>query len=340
MAQVTINDLTTTDLTGSGVFDHLMRATKAHLEEEYQKNRIKGQEYATVYLGALQAVMDRSLQFLLQQQRVDLEARLLEEQIQTEVKNRELVNQQILKMQSDISLTDQQKANLVSENAQTIAQTDLVKQQKINLEAEALNIPKQGLILDQQLLTATEEVKKMTAETANIKQQTANAVTQNAQIVAQTKLLDQQVLTAIEEVKQTTAQTALINQQAANAVTENTVLVAQECKLRAEFDVLMEQKLKAVNETALLAQKKVTEQAQTSGAAIDANSIIGKQNALYTAQAEGFKRDSEQKVAKIMVDTWNVRRTTDEATQANDVNHLWDSDIGKVIAKMMSGIGA
>lgn len=221
MAEINVTDLTTGTVDGTGIFDALMQVTKAHIQEEYDKNRIKGPEYATVYLGAMQAVMDRALQFLLQQQRVDLEAQLLAEQIETE-----------------------------------------------------------GL---QQL--------KLIQETTNL-------------------------------------------------ATENTVLVAQECKLRAEYDLIMEQKLKTTQETALLAQKKVTEQAQTNGSGVDADSVIGKQKLLYAAQTAGYQRNAEQKAADLLISAWNVRRTTDtNNTAANTTNQLDDGSIGQVIGALKAGVG-
>jgi hypothetical protein len=237
MAVIAVSDLTVGEgtLTGTGAFDVLMTAVEKHVEDEYKKGRIKGGDYATVYLGAMQSVMDRALQMLLQQQRADQEAELLREQI----------------------LTEQLK------------QTQL------------------------------------TAQTA-----------------------------------QTDAQTALVDQQTANAITENTVLVAQECKLRGEYDLIMEQKLKTIAETALLAQKKVTEQAQTSGTGVGPDSVIGKQIQLYDAQRKGYLRDAEQKAAKLLVDTWNVRKTMDDTTLADGTNNLSDVKVGDAVRTMLQGVEA
>jgi len=240
MSETTIDQLTQASIDGNGVFDVLMKSIKAHLVEEHTKNRIKGTEYSTVYLGALQTTMEQSLQFLLSKQKVDLEVALLQ---------------------------------------------------------------KQGLLLDAQ--TAVEIQKK---------------------------------LNMISDELQTKAQTDLIQQQEANAVIEGTVLTAQECKLRAEFDLLKEQKLRTVSEAALLAQKKVTEQAQTSGTNLDTNSVLGKQIQLYEAQRDGYRRDAEQKSVKIMVDTWNIRKSVDELTQANAVNKLDDTFIGTAVQRMLDGI--
>jgi hypothetical protein len=68
--------------------------------------------------------------------------------------------------------------------------------------------------------------------------------------------------------------------------------------------------------------------------------VIGKQITLYQAQADGFKRDAEQKAAKIMVESWNARRATDEATVADGTNKLADAYIGQAITKLLAGAGA
>lgn len=221
MSAATLNGLTQATLEGTGVFDTLMRANKAHLEAEFAKNRIKGSEYATVYLGSLEAVLRASVEFLLQSSKAADEIALLQ------------------------------------------AQTALVTQQTANAVAEGLNIPIQGL-----------------------------------------------------------------------------VLTAQKCKLDAEFDLIGLEKLKTAAETSLLNQKTVTEAAQVTALGVDDNSVIGKQKALYGAQTAGFTRDAEQKVAKMMSDTWSVRRTTDEATSANTTNVLDDAAIGRAINKMLAGVGA
>lgn len=212
--ELTVAELTEAKVNGTGVFDVLMQATKAHLEQEFQKGRIKGPEYSTVYLGSLEAVLQNALGFLLQKRKNDFEAQLLQKQIE---------------------------------------------------------------------LTA---------------------------------------------------------QQTLNAVAEHDVLVAQKCKLDAEYDVLMETKLKTAQEVALLTQKVATERAQTQEIGVDENSVIGKQKLLYGAQTDGFKRDAEQKAAKVMVDSWNVRRTTDEGTVADGTNMLNDSAVGRAVTKLLSGVGA
>lgn len=251
-----IDDLTQATLAGSGVFDVLMRANRAHLDTEFEKSRIKGSEYATVYLGSLEAVMQTALTFLLQKDKLALEQKLLEQQIL-------LTTVEVQKANAELAIIQAQVLKVPAEIALLEAQTAKVNQERTNAALEALNIPKQG-----------------------------------------------------------------------------DVLYAQKCKLEAEFDLILLEKLKVTAETALLSQKNATEKAQTIEMGVDPESVIGKQKALYAAQTNGFARDAEQKAAKLMTDTWSVRRTTDEATVADATNVLNDAAIGRAVNKMLNGVGA
>ena len=301
---VTVPELTTETLDGTGVFDVLMRANKAHLEAEFTKNRIKGPEYATVYLGALETVLSTSVSFLMNKDKLTLESQLIEQQIllaQVEVTkaNAEvlqiqaqtrLVDAQVQESAAQLAILQEQLLKIPAETALLNAQASLADRQKNNLVLEGDNIPKQGQLIDKQNL-----------------------------------LIDEQILD--------------LKQKVINAVTENTVLVATECKLNAEFDLLVASKLKADQEAALLLQKVATEKAQTTELGVDDNSVVGRQKGLFQAQTDGFKRDAEQKATKIMVDTWQTRRMTNEAEDANTDNNLDDHAVGGAVAKLMLGIG-
>lgn len=270
MTMITLNDLTEGKLDGSGVFDKLMVAAKAHLDAEFKKGAIKGAEYSQVYLGQVQAVLQTSLSFIATQQKVGLEADLLAKQI----------------LLADAQL------------AQTQAQTELIKAQMDGLDAD----------------NALKE-----AQAEQVKAQTLNVPFQGEQIKAQTEL---------------------VKQQTTNAVQEEKNLEAQECLLKSQFDNSQATVLQTQAQTNLLTQKIVTERAQVSSIGVDADSVVGKQKALYQAQTDGFQRDAEQKVAKMYCDVWNVRRTTDaDGTQANSTNQLDEATHGAVMKKLRSGIG-
>ena len=67
-------------VTGTGVFDDLMEAVNTHLEAQFNLGRLKGTDYATVYLGAIQSSLQNSVQFVLGKQQADKQADLLEAQ--------------------------------------------------------------------------------------------------------------------------------------------------------------------------------------------------------------------------------------------------------------------
>lgn len=181
---ITLAKLTTARADGVGVFDVLMRSVKAQLDSEYAANRIKGSEYATVYLGSLQAVLQTSLQMVLAQEKTNLEIQVLEKEL---------------------------------------------------------------LLRDQQVTRTNKEIE-------------------------------------------------------------------------------------------VLEQKRLTELAQIESTGVDADSIVGRQKALYLAQSDGFKRDAEHKAAQLMLNTWNIRRTTLETTPYNFENNLHDACLGAVVNKLCQGI--
>lgn len=65
---------------------------------------------------------------------------------------------------------------------------------------------------------------------------------------------------------------------------------------------------------------------------------IGKQKEIYAAQAKGFKDSALQSVAKTMIDTWSVRRTTDESTLTSPESKLYDGNIGNAIQEMFTSL--
>lgn len=177
---INVTDLTEVSLDGNGVFDVLMRATVAHLQEEFKTGRITGANYTNVYLNGLQAVLQQSVAYTLQKQQSDKQIELITAQIALQ-------------------------------------------------EAQALQVA---------------------AETSKSAKEEA--------------LLDEQIL-------------------------------------------------RAVQETAVSTNRVRTEQAKTYDTidGVEVGGSVGKQIKLYQAQTDGFKRDAEQKAAKIAIDAWSTAKATD-----------------------------
>lgn len=368
MTDITLATLTEAKLDGAGVFDVLMKASKAHLDDQFHLGRIKGPEYSQVYLGQLQSVLQTALTFITEQQKINLEAQLLTQQI-------ELTKAQVLKAQADVEVAQQEvetaKATVLLTQAQVAkaqqeallipaqilqveAQTRLTNQQADNavgdldltvantehVRAETTNLAKQGQLIDSQIAQSQQQVQNLAIEALNLPKQ-------GALLDAQAGVQGQQKLNLIAEAINIPKQGALVDAQtqvqinsAANEVLQGKVLVAQECLLRAQFDEAEQNVLQVGAQTSLLNQKLVTEKAQTMALGVDEDSVVGRQKNLYLKQATGFDRDAEQKVAKIFADTWNARRMTDDGVQANSTNLLDDPTVGRAMTKLLAGVNA
>lgn len=347
MAVINTTDLTSGTVAGTGVFDQLMQAVKAHLQEEYSANRIKSGDYATVYVGAITAVMQQASQFLLSQQQSDKQAELLAAQTA-------LTQQQAANALTENGLLLKQQAKLDADIAGATNQAALVAQQTANAVLEGNLLVSQKAKLDGEVGMQAAQAAKLAADTALVQQETANALTNNATLLIQQSKLQEEVLLVAN-------QAALVTQQTANALAEKDNLVATKAKITAETglttaqttltntnnSVQLKQIDKAVAEIAVLNQRKISEEAQTTGTvSTDASGnptpsiggVLGRQMALYFAQTAGFKRDAEYKLAKAMMDIWSVKRTTDE-TLAADPAGLGDASIAAVVAKAKTGIG-
>ena len=66
--------------------------------------------------------------------------------------------------------------------------------------------------------------------------------------------------------------------------------------------------------------------------------VLGKQMKVYDAQAKGFKDNALQAATKIMVDTWNIRRQTDEGLPITNESKLYDGNIGSAIGEMFNSV--
>ena len=103
----------------------------------------------------------------------------------------------------------------------------------------------------------------------------------------------------------------------------------------ADKDLALKEKQLALAEAQLKAaeaQYKDTVDGQPVGG------VLGKQMKVYDAQAKGFKDNALQAATKIMVDTWNIRRQTEESLQTTADSKLYDGNIGNAIAAMFSSV--
>jgi hypothetical protein len=218
---VKLTDLTHATVAGNGVFDVLMRAVKAHLEQEWTAGRIKGTEYSTVYLSALQTTLQTALQFVLSQEKTNQEIELVKAQIEVQKqqaanllleaanipKQGIVLDKQALDLVAATALKGVQVSQVTAETlnipkqGQLIdAQTGVQNQQAANLSAEAANIPKQGLLIDAQRTVQTQQAANLLAEASNIPKQGLLIDANKLKADAEKGLLDQKKVTEVAQV--------------------------------------------------------------------------------------------------------------------------------------------
>ncbi len=221
-------------------------------------------------------------------------------------------------LQKDISA--RQAELLIAQRSLTLVQADgvladieLTNAQTAKVIRETTMIDKQEALLDAQILLTTAEKNKAVAELA---------------------LINKQVDKLTQDILLVTAQVAQANKQVE-------VLTAQLLNIPKEGLLLDKQVLKTTEETTFLTQRIKTEKAQivdtVDGVAVAG--VLGKQRDLYDAQTKGFTSDTKIKITKALIDTWQVRRTTDEDTVADGTNKLNDANIGAAVSSCMVDAG-
>ena len=87
---------------GSGVFDKLMHSINGNILVQYESGRIKGPEYAQVYLGSMQTAVVEAMKFMLTKEQIAKDLDLKQAQIDklnddklTSAKQRDLYQRQI-----------------------------------------------------------------------------------------------------------------------------------------------------------------------------------------------------------------------------------------------------
>ncbi len=331
-----MDELTTIAIDGTGAFDVLMQTVKLHLQEEYDSNRIVGKEYATVYLNAMTAVMQQAVAYLVSEKQVDeLEAQteLIQQQTVTELAKTSDTIPDDLGYNSSTSVLGMLEAEKTAMEANTA-----------KLEADTAN---------QTLQTAS----TIEVNDAQIIKMGADSTDQRNKVTSDIDVNDQQILKLAADItdqtRKVTSDIEVSDQQILKLIAD---ITDQHSKVTSDILVNTSKIDKADGEILLLGQKTISELSKTCDT-IPSNSIevskvypwlndstevegtFAQQNALYAAQTDGFARNAEQKLAKIMVDTWSVRASSDDGINSCDAG-LADEHIRSVLNVARVGIDA
>ena len=358
MTQILLTDLTSKTLDGTGAFDELMDAVAIRTQSELEKGNILKSDYSTVYLGAMQTVLQQSIAFLLTQEKSGKEADLISAQIlkveqetQNAIRQATVIQNQGLQIAEETLLITSKRALTDAQiNSEVLAQTELqtkidingaqllqmaqeliLTQDKILTErAQVSLLGSQKLKIDKDIELSSSQLLTMTQERLLVVAKTAATVADTSKSNAEKLLVDANVTKVAQDILQSKAVVLKLTDERSNIVADTALATQNRLNKIQEVAVMSSQITKASSEAALVTQKKFTEAYQTS-------TLLPAQVALYGRQADGFLRDAEQKAAKIMVDTWAVRQSTDGAL-VNSSNKLADADIGAVVSALKSGL--
>ena len=104
--EINLTDLTNgstvnQEWSGSGVFDVLIAAVNKNIEIQFNKGRITGHNYAEVYLGGMQAVLQQSVEFLLRKDLTEAQTDIAKQQAITAYVERIGKDKEVAKMGLD-----------------------------------------------------------------------------------------------------------------------------------------------------------------------------------------------------------------------------------------------
>ncbi len=185
ITKLTNADLTTQTVDGTGTFDVLMKGLKAHLQQEYEKSRITGAEYAKVYIALTEAAMGQAVQFLINRESSYWGAIVAQQQALA-------AQAQVITARVQLETAKVQFYGIKAEALNNQAAYALTKM-KLSTESIGYCIAKYNLdnMLPAQLAGVNEQKEAQRAQTMDTRSDGITAVT--GQIGKQKALYDQQI---------------------------------------------------------------------------------------------------------------------------------------------------
>lgn len=339
--KITIEELTTRQIAGDGVFDALMDAMSVHLKSQYEQDRISGREYADVYTAAIQGAMSQAVSFLMGKDnaywqsimtqaqartaeinaviaRINLENTKLEYFSRKATAKTAAAEYAVKKMQ--LALMDQDFCQkLLEKSALTL---DVEEKRFRNDEMLPLQRDQLSAAIDQVRAVITgigwdntlkqsevEDMQPKRIEMLDSQMQTAAIERLMAQFNMDEVLPWQSLLTR-EQAEAARAQTTG-NRSDGSPVAgvigwdNRTKEYTLENLLPAQHQMIQEQ---------VEGARAQTLNTRTDGTVVVG--LIGKQKDLYTQQIDSYQRDAEVKAAKMFIDSWVTQKTIDEGLLA------------------------
>lgn len=282
-----ITELTEGTIEGTGVFDVLMKAVKAHLKGEFDAGRIRATDYANVYSASVGQVLTEATQYALGRAKTKAELALLASQTE---------------------LTKQQTVNLVADK-QHAQEKHLLELQAIEVNigkttADTVLTTKQCLLVESQALTQAAQTSQIDAETRRVDYITSfqipaevAAITARTLVdTAQEKLVSRQILNSTAQQEQIIAQTADIKEGTLLKKLENDIQTFnKDFKLPQEL-LSMKKELELKDSQILLGNKELlVKQAQVD---VATKEIALKQNQIDLGGKELLLKQAQVGIAE------------------------------------------
>lgn len=168
MSVITIDNVTTIELNGTGTFDTITQAFSKRLDEQWSESRLRGTEYASVYLGLMNTAMQQAIAFELGKQEAAAQADLIIAQKDKVLKETDLLTKEGLKLDAEIALVTLQYTALERSITKTESEIALI-------DTQTANAVIQGTILVEERLKVIAETARINKEILGIIQNTTNA---------------------------------------------------------------------------------------------------------------------------------------------------------------------
>lgn len=246
-------------------------------------------------------------------------------------KRADQITAELDKIPLELSLLEKQITQSTSTIAQIDANTDrVVKETLQKLPIEVANLGKQGVHMDAETALTTNQSALSAAQASKVPVEIEYTQAQIAHMSKQNLILEKDL-----DLKQGQL---LIQIQEIEIAKQNLEISKQELEIKREqIETAKATTASSLAQAKLYDEKVITEKAQTKAGIAEVGSVINLNNQVLQAQSDGYKRDAEQKTAKLFLDTW-IASYSDGDREANESNGLFDPNIGKVVAKLLQGI--
>lgn len=316
VSTLTEADLTSRTVNGTGLFDGLMEAIAAHLKQEYEKGRLTGQEYSTAWVQMTTAAMGNAVQYLLNKDQSYYAAQLVQKQAQAA---------EIAAIQARVQL-ETAKVELVAMRADMETRKAQYALTKMQLANEDI---KYSLGQAQVVQVEYQNANLLPAQLSQLVGQTSLITSQKDQVLYQTaNILPNQKLELDKDI-------AIKAYQLSDQLPATVANTTEDTRGKAyNVDFLLPAQLDSIKEQTEAHRAKTLDTRMDNVTPVAG--AIGKQKELHQQQITSYQRDSEQKVAKMLLDSWITQKSMDEGL--SPPASLTDVNINTVMGKIRTNL--